>query len=239
MKILLLFIVMLFVLLACEKDRNQDIDISEFPDQLIIGSSSSSSNVREINKVVSASLMTQTLGHYNIDIDGDSIEDLEFSASASSYHFGDFWSSGIKTLVPGIEIDVVSKTELYAKYSITTYTTSNDSITIYYSEIYNENKAYPSNLKIDTIIQYYPSVNSIGDTLNQSNNWKSGSFYFMQASSSDGIFNTSTRNGIWENKYNKFVGIRYSKANRQYYGWIEISVNGFAISLNRCYLLKP
>jgi hypothetical protein len=181
--------------------------------------------------------MTSTLNDYKIDINGDSIYDLEFSASVWHTIPGMYWSSSIRTLNDSIEIDVLSKPELFANYSIRYFNSStNDSITISYYENYSASKIYPLNLKIDTLIEVYPKIHSIGDTLNQLGNWKSGSFILEYNSSEEGWTMRTIHEGIWEGINNKYIGIRFSKGTRHYYGWVELSVNNYELSLNKYYL---
>jgi hypothetical protein len=229
----IILIISAALMAGCKKENTDFIN----DDTFVIDTLSYTGDFISIEKVVSVSLMTATLKNYKIDLNADSIFDVELSADVWHPIWGFFWNSSIKTLSDSLEIDIITKTELYANYSNSYFNSStNETITINYYENYNSNKTYPSNLKIDTTFGYYPEIHSQGDTLNQSNNWKSGSFILEYDSNAEGFTMSSVHNGIWEGINNKFIGIRFSKGDKQYYGWIELSVNSYEISLNRYFL---
>lgn len=234
MKALVRFLALILILIdlvGCSKE------INDFWDYEYLVIDTTYSDLRRIDKVVHASLMTSTLNDYKIDLDRDSIYDLEFSARVLHTTTGMYWSSHIRTLNDGTEIDVLSIPELFANYSISFFNTStNDSVTIGYYQNYSASKTYPLNLKIDTVIEYYPKIHSIGDTLNQLGNWKSGSFILEYNSTEEGWTMRTIQKGMWEAISNKYIGIRLLKGKNQYYGWVELSVRDYAISLNKCFL---
>lgn len=243
LKIFLLLIIGLSVLFSCEKENTKEISNEigneEHPislKYLVINAPSYGSYFANINKVLSVNLMTTTLRNHKIDINNDSIYDLEFSTDVWHHTMRYIWSSTVKTLNNDTKISLATKEELFAHYfSIYINPSDSDSIKISYVENYNSKNTYPSNLRIDTLKGVYPKIYSQGDTLLQNANWNSGNFILEYSEQEESTTKSNFKRGIWYGINNKFIGIQFSKADKQYLGWIEISVNNFRISLKRYY----
>ena len=228
-----IFIMTMITVIGCGKEHDVNPPILR-PEYLVIDTSSINYySVNKINKVVYASLFGSNLTDYKINLNNDSIDDIEFSCSVYHHTVYDEWSASINILNKNVGIDIEQDTVLYASYSQKYYNSwTKDSITNYYKENYSKTKQYPSNVSITKKIENYPLVHSIGDTLNKHNNWKSGCYTLEFDDHSSGI-QTNIQTGIWRNIDRKFIGVRLSEKDNVYYGWIELGVTGYRITLYR------
>ena len=168
-----------------------------------------------------------------LDLNNDLIYDIAFALSHTSSAGGiNSWYSSVYTLNENTEIDTKKMVEPIASWSIN-ITVNNNPLTLYYKENYNATKEYPSNVKIEDNNYYYPVVHSIGDRLQESNNWMTGNFTLELSNISSGGWNNNIQLGIWSQQFNKFIGIRMKKDTHYSYGWIELDVNNFKINLRK------
>jgi hypothetical protein len=220
--------IFLFMLISCEPESN----VVDPPDYLIIDTSSTNYSFREnIDKVVYASLWGSNLMEYKVDLNHDSIDDIQFSCSVYHHTVSDEWYSGINILNENITLDIDQDTAQYASYYEKYPIPSSDSGTIYFKENYNSSKLYPSNVKITDEIEKFPVIHSIGDTLSDLCNWKTGGVMLEYADHSWGAVHNNLQSGAWRGIDHKYIGIRFSDKAISYYGWVEIGVNDFHISL--------
>lgn len=238
MKRQLIVSILLLILISCKNELIVDDKTSDY---LIIDTSSVNLTCKNnIDKVVYASLFGSYLPNLSIDLNNDSIDDLQFSCSVYHHTIYDEWYASVKTLNDWVEIDMEQHTDLFANYFIKFYSSSaNDSITLSYKENFNENKMYPSNLKIDTTINFYPVIHSFGDTISEQCNWKNGSYILKHDNHSTGVM-TNVAIGTWREIDKKFIGVRIKENEKLHYAWIELSVSGYGISLYKyaCMLIK-
>jgi len=226
--LLIIFCIYLFMQISCEPESN----IVKPTDYFRIDTSSTNYTFKKnIDKVVYASLWGSNLTDYKVDLNGDSIGDIQFSCSVYHHTVYDEWYSGIDILNENVAVDIDQDTVQYASYSQKYFISSTDSGTIYYKENYNSSKQYPSNVKITNEIEKFPAIHSHGDTLSELCNFRSGSAMFEYADHSWGGVHNNLQSGAWRGNDHKFIGIRYLEKSIPYYGWIEIGVNDFHISL--------
>jgi len=220
---------------SCNKDDSLDKETIIQREYLIIDSTSTlHSNIEEINKVVSVDLFVQTMPEYQLDLNNDSINDIEFVCSVFSRKNFDQWGASIKTLNDKITINIDSpQTVLLADYFYNIETSPGHYFTIAYFENYQPTKQYPSNLEIDTIFVNNPTIHFNGDTLSEKCNCKSGLFTLASDNRMTGGYINNISLGKWIKIDSKFIGVRFSENSKPYYGWIELSVNGYEISLHR------
>ena len=102
---------------------------------------------------------------------------------------------------------------------------------IYYNENYNPAKQYPSNLTTVNKIYKFPVVCSVGDTLNEFCNWQSGAFGLISDDHNQGQIQNNILLGTWRNIDDKFIGIRFIENSVVHYGWIELGVMDYTITL--------
>ncbi len=238
MKAQLIISIIFLILISCKKEL---IENDHSSDYLIIDTSAVNLTYKnDIDKVVYASLSGSYLPHFNIDLNNDSIDDLQFSCSVYHHTIYDEWTASVKTLSDRVEIDIEQHTDLFANYFIKYYNSAtNDSIIVYYKENFNDNKLYPSNLKIDTVLNFYPVINSFGDTISEQCNWDYGNYILKYDNHSSGIM-TNVAIGTWRKIDKKLIGVRIKENEKLYYGWIELGVSGYEIKLYKyaCMLIK-
>ena len=220
---------------GCKSDDNTGITA----DHLVIDTTSLYNIfTARIDKVVYASLWGSFLTDYKIDLNNDSIDDIEFSCSVYHHTVYDEWNAGVKTLNDKVVLDIEQDTIWIASYSIAYFNPSNnDSIRITYNENYSTAKQYPSNLTITSQIVDYPVIHSVGDSLNPFCNWKSGVFVLEYDDHHQGEIQNNIQTGIWRGIENKFIGVRFVEKSISYYGWIELSADDYRITLHK-YALK-
>jgi len=233
--IFVLFSIFIFIQFGCETESHSDLSAGH----LVIDTSSENYiSITRIDKEVYASLWGSSLPEYKIDLNNDSIDDVEFLCSVYHHTVYDEWLAAVKSLNDNVTIDVEQDTVLIANYSIAYFNPStNDSIRITYNENYNISKQYPSNLAIISQVNDYPVIHSIGDSLNLFCNWKSGGFVLEQDDHHQGEIQNNIQTGIWRGLENKFIGVRFVEKSIPYYGWIELSVADYRITLHK-YALK-
>lgn len=227
-----IFIMILIAVLGCTKEQDVNPPIWK-PDFVVIDTTSVNYSFSgKISKVVYASLFGSYLPNYKIDLNQDSIADIEFSCSVYNHTVYNEWTASVNTLNKDVEIDIEKDTVLLAKYSKNYYDySSKDSVPRFYEENYIKTKNYPSNVSITTKIVNYPVVHSLGDTINAHNTWNSGYFILKYDDHSD-YLGTNIQNGIWRDIDRKFIGIRFlDKDSMYYYGWIELGVTDYRITL--------
>lgn len=227
--ICILFGLFVFALLSCEKEKADRIP----SDHLVVDTSSTDYTYKKIiGKDVYASLWGSSLMDYTIDLNNDGTDDIQFLCSVYHHTVYDEWYAGIDALNDCVEISTESNPVLYASYSIKYFNPStNDSITIYYNENYNDAKQYPSNLTIKTQTEINPVIHSIGDTLNEKCSWKSGGISLESDDHQQGQIQNNIQTGTWRGIDHKFIGIRFSEKSIPYYGWIELGVSNYHITL--------
>jgi len=234
-------ILFFLVLAGCNKnDENPDNDGDEdsMPDYLIIDTLSTlNTDITEINQVIYCDYFHQS-SEYQIDLNNDNIDDIEFSCSVYAHTVYDEWNIGVRTLHEYVALDVNSQPILLAKYFNYYISTSGDSVRFDYYENYNKDKVYPLNLKIDSLIETCPTILSLNDTLDKNCNWKSGSFGLLSDNKTSGYNSTNVHSGKWGNISHKFIGVKFMEKAEPYYGWIELSENGYNISLHKYGLQK-
>jgi hypothetical protein len=217
------------MLISCEKEKDSSILL----DYLVIDTSSVDYTYKKvIGKDVYASLWGSSLPDYTIDLNNDGTDDIQFSCSVYHHTVYDEWYAGIDALNDSVAIAIESHPVLYASYSQTYFNpSSNDSITIYYKENYNEAKQYPSNLTIKTQTETNPLIHSLGDTLNENCSWKSGGIFLEYDDHHGGQIQNNIQTGTWRSIDHKYIGIRFSEKSIPYYGWIELGVSNYHITL--------
>jgi hypothetical protein len=219
--------ILLFTIFSCEKQKDDRIP----PDYLVIDTSSTDYTYKAVvGKEVYASLWGSNLMDYTIDLNNDGTDDIQFSCSVYHHTVYDEWNAIVKTLNENVALDVEKDTILFANYSIE-YITPSGFISIIYNENYIPSKPYPSNLTVDTHIYDFPVVHSISDSLNQFCNWKSGTFVLEYDDHHSGEIQNNIQTGTWRSIDHKFIGIRFSEKSIPYYGWIELGVNDYHITL--------
>ncbi|MGE5394410.1 MAG: hypothetical protein ACM3P1_06665 [Candidatus Saccharibacteria bacterium] len=229
--VLLLFIMALITLTGCEKDHDDSLPLLPVESVSINPSYENYSFSGEIDKVVYASLFGSILPGYKINLNNDSIDDIEFSCSVYRSINFEQWNASVKTLHENVKIDVQQDTLLFANYYIKHYNPSTkDSITVSYRENYDKTKQYPLNLSITKVIVGYPFVHSAGDILNEHKNWGSGNYSLEYYDNSSGV-KTNIHGGGWRNIDRKYIGVRLSDKDALFYGWIELGVADFRITL--------
>lgn len=236
-----LFPIILFFSASCSNETDEIIE-KELPppiDYLIIDTVSTEYNFEEnVNTIVKVALFEQRTDAHYLDINNDSIFDIEISCNYVEATFYESWSARILTLNDSTMIDVISFTDSIANYTLTHFDSDqNDSITITYTENYNHKKEYPLNMEIKTATNYYPKIHVVGDTLDIFNNWQKGSFILNYKFTAGGWSVTRRNKGIWSGIGNKMIGIKFLDNDQLYYGWIELSVNNYTISIHK-YALK-
>lgn len=235
-----------YSLVSCETNSEDFfVPISQTPprtetlNDLVVDTLSTSYAIDEKSNVrVFVSLFGNDLHYSEFDINNDSIADIGFFCSLTRGPIGiySYGNSGISTLNENTQIDVINTIYPVANYSETYINPSTGQpVTIHQQMNYNENMSYPADLKIDTILSECPVVHSLGDTLSQANNWKSGSFEFIYDHSQQDYWHINIQTGIWRNIDHKFIGIRYSEGRHHYYGWFEIkaAAEGYEIRIYR------
>jgi len=226
----------LFMQVSCEPES----DVNEPPDYLIIDTASSVYTFRNnIDQVVYASLWGSYLTDYSIDLNNDSISDIQFSCSVYHHTVYDEWYSGVGVLNENIALDIDQDTVQYASYSQKYFISSTvDSGTIYFKENYNSSKQYPAIVIITDEIEKFPAIHSIGDTLSELCNFRSGGAMLEYADHSWGGVQNNLQSGAWRGIDHKFIGIRLMEKSIPYYGWIELGVNDFHITLYKYVLTR-
>jgi hypothetical protein len=220
--------VFIFLQTACETE-SKDVKTA---DELVIDTSVSYTFSERIDTVVYASLWGSILTDYKIDLNNDLTDDIEFSCNVYHHLVYDEWYAGVRTLNETVTLDVEQDTNLIANYSLVYINPStSDSITFIYNENYDPLKQYPSNLTINSLIETYPVIHSAGDSLNPFCNWKSGAFVLEFDDHMQGEIRNDIKTGIWRNTDKKFVGVRFLENSISYYGWIELGVRDYHITL--------
>lgn len=171
-------------------------------------------------------------GSIKIDLNNDKTDDIEFYCSLYKHMVYNEWLAAVRTLHPDVSIHVAVDTVDIASFSIpVAIPPGDDSVTIYYNENYNPAKLYPTNLTIDKQKHTYPVVCSLGDTLNESCNWQSGAFGLISDNHDQGQIQNNILLGNWRNIDNKFIAVRFVENTVVYYGWIELGVMNYTITL--------
>lgn len=227
---------MLILLFSCSNETDEIIQdqLTETIEYLIIDSTMITYTFTDnLNTVVYSSLFGSIQPNLKIDINGDDIDDIEFLCD-HYYHtvYDEKWAS-LKTLNDSIRVDTETHTTFIANYFKKIPSMSeNDSIIRYYRENYNSTNEYPDNLKIDTLKRLYPVVYSYADTIRNQSNWKTGDFLLKSDDNSWGVA-TNVKMGIWRDINRKFIGLRFLDKDQDYYGWIELSIKDYKITLHK------
>jgi hypothetical protein len=214
------------------------VNETEYPtpvDYLIIDTLSTSGSFQTvINRTVYASLFGSYLTDLKLDLNNDGTDDIQFSCSVYHHTVYDEWSASVSTLNENVAMDIQPLTVSYARYFNKYFNSStNDSIKIDYYENYYASRQYPSNVTIVTKTEEYPAIHSAGDTLNANCTWKSGGYMLKWDDHSIREAHYNIVSGTWRSVYKKYIGIRFSEKSEYVYGWIELSVEGYNITMHR------
>ena len=241
---LILVLAVLIVFISCEKNeelyripRNQIRIRPEPVNHLIIDTLVTKYDFRKkVNIQVLYTLWNYGIRNYQFDLNNDSIDDIGFSSSLTrgTNGFYSYGGSYVCALNPNTEIDFVTTNYPIAKYSIIYTNEYQQSSTIHYTENFNQNKTYPSDLSMSNMVSVNPKIHAIGDTLSQNGNWKSGCFQLLYDKTQQSYWMENIHTGIWRNVSHKFIGIRYISGRRFSYGWIELDVlaNDYVINIH-------
>lgn len=199
--------------------------------------------IEDCNVRVFFSMFNNDLRCYEFDINNDKVADIAFSCNLTRGPIGmySYGGSSIGALNKNTEIEIKRTKYALANYSVTFLDYAQRPVTIHYRENYTQGKDYPADLKVDTITATNPKIHSLGDTLDQSGTWSSGSFAMVYDKIQQDYWMESIHTGTWRGVDKKFIGIRYTEGRRRYYGWIELkssqSDNAYEIRLYK-YALK-
>jgi len=235
LNLLLILSIIFFVISSCSDETEEIIEKEPTPviDYLIIDTTKLGYTFKKDLKTVVVYDPVFNGNHpINIDINGDSIDDIKFSSSYLNSGAREESLASIKTLNDSISIDTEQYTTLIANYSKKIPDSSNekDSIIRYYKENYNDASVYPANLRIDTLYSLYPVIYSLADTIKNQQNWSSGDF-ILKSGDNSWYVATNVKMGIWRDINRKFIGLRFLDKDQYYFGWIELSIKGYEITL--------
>jgi hypothetical protein len=221
-------VMILLMLFGCSKDKETD----QKTDYLLINTTGDYTFAGNLDTSIYVSSFSPYDRSIKIDLNNDMTDDIEFYCSVYLHTVYREWSAAVRTLNSNVSLYVEADTSTIASFSIPlAIPPGDDTIIIYYNENYNPAKQYPSNLTTVNKIYKFPVVCSVGDTLNEFCNWQSGAFGLISDDHNQGQIQNNILLGTWRNIDDKFIGIRFIENSVVHYGWIELGVMDYTITL--------
>ena len=222
--------IIILMLSGCSKDK----ETTQKKDYLIINTTGDYTFAGNLDTSIYVSSSGPYASSIKIDLNNDLTDDIEFYCSVYQHTVYNEWIAAVRTLNTNVSLNVEVDTVAIASFSIPlAIPPGDDSITIYYNENYNPAKSYPANLTIDKQIHIYPVVCSVGDTLDEFCNWQTGTYGLISDNHDQGQIQNNILLGNWRNIGDKFIAIRFIENSVVHYGWIEVGVMNYTITLHK------
>lgn len=203
----------LILFYACQKENS-----SVVYSNLVIDTTASSEFITRID--------SDAYDQCKIDFNNDHQCDIEFDLKYYTLMGGSDvnFTNQIKILSNDFEVEYSLKSDTIATYT-ETIPYSGGTAQIYVSENYVSTVKYPSDLELNVQFDTFINPRSNLDTIKESDNWTSGVFLIRSAENFSGIPSIyHIYKSIMNDSMTRFIGVRYRKDNRYYYGWIEVKL---------------
>ena len=174
---------------------------------------------------------------FNLDLNQDSVDDLQFLVMKRENSGRDFKSWGVSASITSLHDAVEIICQIYPD-SIAQYWKDNEQ----FSESWNIGVPYPSSTFKRFSKFMEPAIFEEGDKIFAYNIElrKSANYYeyfACQTQSSGSTLNTNSFHANWSNIGTYYTGIKFTYKNHILLGWVNLSVETNKITLNR-YVLK-
>ena len=224
---ILVSFLLIFLFSKCKKEKVDEL--VNRPDYIVIDTNELS-DIHTYNPFINVNSPFDDLDTFDIDIDGDNVNDIQFVYYSFCTRTGCEGYSKIRCLHDSVSIetfvhiDTIVTFQTFESDTLLTINTSNYSSSNEYTDI--------QNLQIDSTL--CPVIHNNSDTIDGSLEWRSGSFIFSSRNSMScglGIeanwpcypqLRKNYHHGAWKDIENRFVAIKMNIKNEDWYSWIQI-----------------